>query len=122
MHRPHSCLLVLSGQACAAVWQPGFHLPARSTRLRAPCKQVLLAACCPCMYSMNTLWLREDSAFMAVLSTERACAALRMSVRASCAVRTSARAAPATVVGPPACMQPHQPCCTAFGATAMHFL
>ena len=52
------------------------HLPARSTRLRAPCKLWPEASWRPVMYSVNTEWLLEETAFMAVDSTARAAAAL----------------------------------------------
>jgi hypothetical protein len=53
------------------------------------------------MYSINTEWLRELTAFMAVASTARADAARFTSAAASSAVVIRVRMAPTTVDGPP---------------------
>lgn len=53
------------------------------------------------MYSMNTEWLRELTAFIAVASTAREAAARFTRAAASSDVVIVARVAPTTVDGPP---------------------
>ncbi len=77
------------------------HLPARSTRLSAPRRVVAEAACRPVMLSMKTEWERDDTAFMAVASHARACAALRTRAAAASVVVMRTVVAPATCVWPP---------------------
>ncbi len=80
----------------------GTHLPARSTRLREPCRVWHAPSWQPLMYIMKMEWLREDSAFMAVLSTALALAALFMMTVTSSELVTGTRVAPTMLVWPPA--------------------
>jgi hypothetical protein len=78
------------------------HLPAKSTRHRLPVRCVLVAAWLAAMYSMNTQWLRLDTAFIAVASHARASLARAISAAALAASDTGSRLAPMTTVWPPA--------------------
>jgi hypothetical protein len=86
--------------------QPGAYLPARSTRLSEPCRLWPTDSCLPVMYIMKMEWLREDSAFMAVLSTALADAAFFMMAATALESITGTRVAPTITVWPPAVHQP----------------
>ena len=70
------------------------HLPARSTKLRAPCKLWPEVSCRPVMYRVNTEWLLEETAFMAVDSTARAAAAFLTKASAAVAQLMGSLVAP----------------------------
>ena len=85
-------------RTCSCTGSDIADLPAKSTRLRAPCRRCPDASCRPVMYSVKTEWLREETAFMAVDSTARAAAAFLTRPSASAAQPMGSLVAPWTTV------------------------